>query len=384
MVSGTRYVKSKYRMHLIKNEVMKILLLGGTGFVGRHITIAALAANHTVTCLNRNVTAPDLFPEVEQLSADRNHDLDCLKGRQWDVVVDCNGYLPEWLEASCRLLRNKVGHYIFVSTGSVYDSCSGESDIDEKATVVSTKNLGQEYWGADYGGLKILCENCVKNHFPENSTVLRLGVVAGPYDPTDRVTYWVDRIARGGDIIIPCQPGSSLRFVDARDLADFTLKMAEEKMFGTYNVGGVQLTWRHWAKACQTVNSCSHKIHWLDRADLAGWEEGDKTRPFGAFPMIPGRVSSTPRQYNSSKAELAGLNYRPPENTARDIQSWNETRSIVALKDYPKGCSASVRAALDWGAAPEMHQWMAGLSVRDEKSLLSFCKDNQLLPPRPP
>ena len=182
---------------------MELLVLGGTQFVGRHLVEAALARDWRVTLFNRGQTNTDLFPEAEKLRGDRDPQispgLSALLGRRWDVVVDCNGYVPRLVRAAAEALRDAVGQYIFISTGSVYDFNQLQGEDDESAPLLTLKDPTTEEWfGPAYGGLKVLCEEAVAEIYGERALSLRLGIVAGPNDPTDRITYWV---ARGGDAL---------------------------------------------------------------------------------------------------------------------------------------------------------------------------------------
>ena len=351
---------------------MKLLVLGGTGFVGRHIVEAALAANHSLTCLNRNQTSPNLFPDVEQIVADRDADLAALQNRQWDVVIDCNCYLTEWVETTCRILQGNVGHYLFISTGSVYAPQQGQTFVDEDCPLQSTENLGQEYWNADYGGLKIRCEQIVEQYFPDRFTILRLGVVAGPQDPTDRITYWVDRIARGGNVLVPANPEAIINAIDVEDLAHFSLHLIQTGQGGVFNAGGPQLTWREWITACQQVYDQACTIIWVDRPAIAEWEEAQaEVRPFGLLPMVP-FTSKKPMLYSSEKAVAAGLMFSPLENTLGRIYRWHRQRTMV--EPSSAYCEKTLRKALDWGPGSQQYSWMAGMSAETEADLLQFCK----------
>jgi 2'-hydroxyisoflavone reductase len=306
---------------------MRILFLGGTQFVGRHMVAAALARGHTVTLFNRGQTNPELFPKAEKLRGDRDGGLDALKGRAWDTVIDVNGYVPRLVRDSAELLRDTVEHYIFVSTGSVYDFSQLKGHDDESAPLETLEDeTTEEYAGPAYGGLKVLCERVVEDVFAGRGLSLRLGVVAGPHDPTDRVTYWVTRVARGGQVLAPGAPDRPIQFIDARDLADFTMIAAEKRLAGIYNTIGRSVTWQEWLDACQTASSSDATYTWIDDEDFVRDNIDVRARPYGVIPMaVPANLAHL-FTMRSVRAEAAGLTYRPLVETARDILAWDRTR----------------------------------------------------------
>jgi 2'-hydroxyisoflavone reductase len=306
---------------------MKILFLGGTAFVGLHMVEAALSKGHEVTLFNRGQTNASLFPQAEKLRGDRDGGLDALKGRTWDAVIDVNGYVPRLVGDSARLLRNAVGQYIFVSTGSVYDFENLKPYADENAPLLTLEDKTTEVWnGPAYGGLKVLCENVVQDLYPQNHLILRLGVVAGPCDVTDRVTYWVTRAARGGRMLAAGAPEWRMQFIDARDLANFTVLGMEKKLNGIYNTIGNSITWRHFFDACQDAFHVKAEITWIDDMQFLKGNVDLYGREFGAIPMlIPAKFSDI-RTIKSEKALNEGMIFRSTLNTVRDVLAWDKTR----------------------------------------------------------
>lgn len=216
---------------------MNFLVLGGTQFVGRHIVEAALQRGHSVTLFNRG-NSPDVFPQLETLTGDRNGDLAALEGKTWDAVLDCCGYTPQQVEASARLLKNAVKQYLFISTISVYAALLQPVDgtlIDEDAELLRLKEPTQEVTSESYGPLKVLCEEVVKRYFPDNYLLIRPGFVVGPYDHTDRFSYFPWRVAKGGEVLVPAAGEQPIQYIDARDLATFTLSALEQSLTGAYN-----------------------------------------------------------------------------------------------------------------------------------------------------
>ena len=185
---------------------MNLLILGGTVFLGRHLVEAALARGHAVTLFNRGQHNPDLFPEVERLRGDRDGDLQALEGRRWDAVVDTCGYVPRVVRASAEMLAPNVDHYTFISSISVYADTS-KPGIDEQAPVGTLDDpTTEEVTGESYGPLKALCEQAAEAAMPGRVLNIRPGLIVGPHDPTDRFTYWVRRVAEGGEVLAPGNP----------------------------------------------------------------------------------------------------------------------------------------------------------------------------------
>ncbi|MCB1624365.1 MAG: NAD-dependent epimerase/dehydratase family protein [Pseudomonadales bacterium] len=214
---------------------LKILILGGTRFIGIHMAELAIARGHRLTFFNRGRTKSDLFPEVERILGDRNGKLDGLRDRQWDAVIDNSGYVPRHVRLSAELLAPNVGQYVFISSISVYPDFS--KPRDEQSPVGKILNEAVEEVDAEtYGPLKALCEVAAESAMPGRTTVLRPGLIVGPHDNTDRFTYWPARAAMGGEFIAPGSPRDSIQFIDARDLAQFALEAIERRIVGTFNV----------------------------------------------------------------------------------------------------------------------------------------------------
>ena len=198
---------------------LRILILGGTSFIGPHQVRYALERGHSVTLFNRGRTNGHLFPEVEKLVGDRNDNLEALKGREWDVVIDNSASRPRWVREAAQLLAGHVDQYLFVSTISVYADNS-IVNMDEDGPLLTLENPTPEALEdarANYGPLKALCEAEAERAFPNRTTVVRPGLIVGPGDGTDRFTYWPVRIDRGGEILAPGDPTDAVQFVDARD-----------------------------------------------------------------------------------------------------------------------------------------------------------------------
>ena len=207
---------------------MRLLVLGGTKFLGRAAVEAALERGHEVTLFNRGETNPDLFPKAEKLRGDRDGDLSALEGREWDAVIDPSGFVPRVVRASAELLRAS-GHYLFVSSGSVYAE-PYTPGYDESAPTVQLEDPDSEEVLEDYGALKAACEDVVREAFPEAHTNVRAGLIVGPHDGSGRFTYWPLRIAAGGEALAPAPPERLVQFIDVRDLGAW---LVTETQYGT-------------------------------------------------------------------------------------------------------------------------------------------------------
>jgi len=211
-----------------------LLILGGTGFIGPHMTEQALARGWKVTHFNRGRRDPDGVAGVERLTGDRDGQLDALKGRRWDAVIDNSGYVPRIVKMSAELLAPNVGQYLFVSSISAYASLA--TPQDETSPVAKLKDeTVEKIDGETYGGLKALCEQAAERAMPGRTTIVRPGYIVGPLDPTDRFTYWPVRVARGGEMLAPGTPADPIQVIDARDLTAWMLDLVEKRHFGIYN-----------------------------------------------------------------------------------------------------------------------------------------------------
>src|SRR6187397_859784 len=218
-----------------KPKPLKILILGGTRFIGLHMTALALARGHTLTYFNRDKTKTDRYREVERIKGDRDNQIDGLKDREWDVVIDNSGYVPRHVRLTAELLAPKVRQYVFTSSISVYPDFSVPRD--EKSPVGRMPDESVEKIDENtYGPLKALCEQAAQRALPGRTTVIRPGLIVGPDDNTDRFTWWPARAARGGEFIAPGAPADPFQVIDVRDLAAFAIKAAEENVTGTYNL----------------------------------------------------------------------------------------------------------------------------------------------------
>lgn len=327
---------------------MKLLILGGTRFVGRHLVEAARARGHEVTLFNRGKHSPAELTGVETIHGDRNSELDKLKGRRWDAVIDTCGYLPRAVRASAEILSGSVGRYVFISSLSVYADVS-RPGVDESAPVATLTDEQLEEanaidssgqpsavtYGELYAGLKALCERAAEEVLAGRVLVIRPGLIVGPDDYTDRFTYWVMRVARGGEVLAPGRPGRYVQLIDARDLAEWTVSMIERDETGVYNANGLthELTMARVLEECRAVSKSDASFTWVTDDFLLG----EKVAAWGEMPLwMPEEAAPQVRGFmfiNCQKAVGSGLRFRPLSDTIRDTLTWYETtRSTEELK----------------------------------------------------
>ena len=302
---------------------MRLLVLGGTSFLGRALARAALARGHSLTLFHRGVTGAGLFPEAERIHGDRDGGLAGLAGKQWDAVIDCSGYFPRVVGESSEFLREAVGRYLFVSTISVYAS-HAERGADETAPVGRLADEATEQkTGETYGPLKALCEEAVQRDLGTRATIVRPGLIVGPHDPTDRFTCWPRRLARGGEILAPGPADDPLQWIDVRDLALFLLELVERDLPGSFDATGpigATLTWRRFLEEGLAALDVEGELVWASADFLL--ERG--AVPFKTFPLwlpIPEYAGHYTRRL--ARATEAGLVTRSIAETVRDTWAWD-------------------------------------------------------------
>ncbi|MEI2433468.1 SDR family oxidoreductase [Lysobacter yananisis] len=310
-----------------KPQPLKLLVLGGTGFLGPHFVEAARKRGHTLTLFNRGKTNPDKFSgedyrDIEQLHGDRKTDLSALAGeRKWDAVLDTSAYVPADVTRSAKLLAPKVKQYLLVSTISVYAKNDVPSDETSTLAVLSDPNV-TEVTGETYGGLKALCEKAAEAELPGRTTVVRPGLIVGPGDNSDRFTYWPARADRGGEILAPGSAEDPTQFIDVRDLAAFLLACIERGHVGIYNADAEPgaLTMGALLRESQKAAGKKSTLTWAP----ADFLEAQKVAPWSDMPVwIPARGEYAGFGHTSvRKARAAGLSYRPLRDTVRDTLAW--------------------------------------------------------------
>lgn len=306
---------------------MKILILGGTVFVGRHLVEAAQARGHEVTLFNRGRHNADLFPQVEKLRGDRDGgDLDALAGCSWDAVIDTCGYIPRVVRQSAKLLASSVSSYAFISSISVYADTSAPG-VDEDSLVGTLEDAAtEEITGETYGPLKALCEQEVQAALPDRALIIRPGFIIGPHDPTDRFTYWPHRMALGGNVLAPGQPDQPVQVIDARDLAEWTIRLLEQGATGVYNATGPDylLTLGEILETCKTVSGSDARLVWVT-------DEFLKENAADSFTLLPFYLPASSGAdglmgASIAKAVAAGLTFRSLADTVNATLTWDNAR----------------------------------------------------------
>lgn len=309
---------------------MDILILGGTVFLGRHLVEAAQERGHTVTLFNRGQHNPDIFPEVERLRGDRNDNLQALEGRHWDAVIDTSGYLPRAVRATAELLAPNVDHYTFISSISAYGDTS-KFGIDEDAPVGTLDDPTTENIAENYGPLKALCEQAAEAAMPGRVLNIRPGLIVGPHDPSDRFTYWVHRVAEGGEVLAPGDPNAPFQVIHARDLADWTIRMVEQRRTGVFNATGPaeHMSLGDFLEIAQQATGSDASFTWLDDAFLVQQGAG----PWIEIPLwipVTDGVADGLLDVSIARALAAGLTLRPIAETVCDTLAWDRTRPADA------------------------------------------------------
>jgi len=325
---------------------LRILILGGTGFTGPYQVRYALSRGHKVTTFNRGKTHPGELPnEVEQLVGDRNGKLDALKDRQWDVAIDNPTTLPAWVRDAAQVLKGNVERYVFVSTISVYADTS--KGVDEtaplakydgsdpfKETLEAMKASGYK----TYGPLKALSEQEAEKWFPGKTLIVRPGLIVGPRDETDRFTYWPVRIDRGGEVLAPGAPTDPVQFIDARDLAEWTVRVVENRETGIYNATGPAkpLGIGGMLDGIKGALNSNAKFTWAP----ADFLKQQKVDAWSDMPVWTGDESGMART-SISRALAKGLTFRSLADTASEALAW--------FKSQPRGRQSHLKA----GVTPE-------------------------------
>lgn len=296
---------------------MKILIIGGTIFLGRHLVDAARARGHEVTLFNRGRHNPNLYPDVHRLRGDRTFDLTTLEGLAWDVVVDTCAFTPEDVDATARALAESVRRYIFVSSISVYRDWPA-SPVDE-----SSPTLYEEDGDAppDYGTLKGGCESVLEGLLPGRVLHVRAGLLLGPYENIGRLPYWLQRVSKYPEVIAPGDPERRVQLLDARDLADWVIVSAEQERNGRYNVAGLPRSVSMWEllETCVVTTGSMTELVWTSDETLL--QHG--VEPWSELPLwMPEDQGAAAFDVNVDRALGAGLDPRPWHETIRDTWSW--------------------------------------------------------------
>lgn len=306
---------------------MKILILGGTAFLGRHIVSVTVLRGHEVTVFHRGETMCDLPRGVTEIFGDRQNDLRLYLTGTWDAVVDTSGFVPAVVESSAQFFRSKVDRYVFISSISAYSSFSKIGITEDWPLLRSTSDNDNTY-----GVQKAECERVVRKLFGDRILIVRPGLIVGPFDPTDRFTYWPERVSQGGEILAPGKPDKLIQFIDVRDLADWIIKMVESHEVGTYNAVGpsTAVTMGEFLEICRTVCNNDARFTWVDECFLVSEGVGEwielpfwlrETEDYLGFLRIDGTRSYT-----------KGLSTRSIYETVSDTLRWSRERGLGGRK----------------------------------------------------
>jgi 2'-hydroxyisoflavone reductase len=332
---------------------LRILILGGTGFTGPYQVRYALARGHKLTLFNRGRRPKEWPGKVEELVGDRNTGkLDALEGREWDVCIDNPTTLPFWVRDAGQVLKGKVGHYVFISTLSVYAS-DADPGADETAALA-------QYKGADamketmetlranveglYGPLKALSEKEAETWFPGMTTIIRPTLIVGPGDESDRFTYWPVRLDRGGDVLAPGDGTDPVQYIDARDLAEWTIRMVEARTLGTFNAAGPRApeTMAEMLYGIRGATTAGARLHWVPTKFL----DEQKVQPWSDMPVwIPsGPETAGASRRSIARALAAGLTFRSLAQTTMDTLAWFNTLPADRQANLKAGLKAEREA----------------------------------------
>ena len=304
---------------------MRILVLGGTSFVGRAVVERAQSGGHALTLFSRGRTGTELFPQVERRTGDRDTgDYASLAGGRWDAVVDVSAYVPRHVREAADAVGASTGRYLLISTGSVYDRTSAQAPMTEDAARLPAEHGTEEVTSATYGPLKVACEDETWSRFGDRAVVVRPGVVAGPHDPTDRFTWWVRRAARGGRLAFAGRPDQPVQVVDSRDLAHLVVRLLEDGGSGTYNAVGPAepVTLAGVVAACAEAAGTSVEV-----------VEVDPSAVEPALPLVlPDAGHDVLFRRSAARARAAGLPATPLAQTAADVLAWDRGRGEPPLQ----------------------------------------------------
>jgi len=313
---------------------MNLLVIGGTIFLGRHLVRTALAAGYKVTTFNRGTYNLPEQNNVEQIHGDRTRDLQLLEGRHWDAVIDTCGMEASSVESSVEFFSRSTAKYVFISSISAFHNFR-ELNMTEKAEARILRVDQQQ----DYGSQKARCEQIVSERFAKNALLIRPGLIVGPYDATDRFTYWPQRISSGGEILAPGQENRHIQFIDVRDLSEWVIRIIASGKSGLFNATGPGFvyTMQQFLHDCISVCGVESKLTWMPDEKLKQAE----VKPWTELPLWIPESDTEYRGFmeiDCSKAQNTGLSYRSPSQTIQDTLQWY--RSVAAGRELKAGLSA--------------------------------------------
>ena len=327
-----------------ESKPLRVLILGGTGYIGPHMVREALRRGHEVSLFNRGRTDDDMFPDLQTFIGDRNNNLDALKGHKWDAVIDNSGYVPRQVADSARLLSGAASHYLFISSISVYASFRVANHEDSPLATMPDKSV-EEVTNETYGPMKALCEKMAAKEFGEDRlAILRPTYICGPGDRTDRYTYWPVRTMRGGDMLWPGRPSDPIQIIDVRDLANFTVDCIEQRTTGTFNTVTPpgEFTMGDLLEDCVAVTGAEMTPVWVSATILS---EHDALQYIPIWSSTEGEESKA-ALVSGARAFAEGLKNRPTRETARDTIAWWKTLPAERTADLRAGLSPEKEAEL--------------------------------------
>lgn len=329
---------------------MKLLILGGTKFLGRHVVEQALAAGHVVTLFNRDKTNPGLFAgEVEKVIGDRDTDLHQLSDRHFDACIDPSGYLPQQLEISGRVLKDVADRYVFISSISVYPRFVENLDESGELEVLADDVDRTVYNDQYYGAFKVLCEQAIEAAMPGRVLHVRSGLIVGPYDPTNRFTYWLERVSRGGQVLAPESPGFPVQMIHAADQARWLLKILESDRMGVYNVTSDNGTYTlgEIIDTAKRLTGSDAQPAWVSSEFLLAQE----VRPWMGLPLWLPEAQLNMSKVSARKAVDTGM-------------------TLMPLEDI-------IQSTIDWFRDEPEREWPAGMPEDQEQRLLETWREQE-------
>ena len=325
------------------DKPLKILIMGGTAFIGPAFAEMALARGHELAFFNRGRTNPHLFPQVERITGDRAvaEDVEQLRGREFDVVLDNSCYYPRVVDMVVDIVKDTVRQYVVISTVSVYAGYETVGMTEDAELAVLEDPTVEEVTGETYGGLKVLCEQAAQKVLPDRTTIIRPGLIVGPMDRTDRFTYWPVRVSRGGEVLAPGSPDQAIQFIDVRDLMSFTLRCIEAQRFGVFHCTGKagSITTGKMLQQSKEISGSDAEFTWAD----ADFLEAQEVSAWGEMPcwIPPEGEYAGFGSIDVSRAIAAGLTFRPLADTIRDTLEWWKIQP-----ENPDGPRSELRAGI--------------------------------------
>ncbi|MEP7311908.1 MAG: NAD-dependent epimerase/dehydratase family protein [Pseudomonadota bacterium] len=335
---------------------LRVLMLGGTGFIGPHTIEALRRGGHRITLFNNDKESAKKFPDLESLFGDRDGKIEALNGREWDVAIDNSGYVPRHVRLTADALKDRVGHYLFVSSISAYADLS-KPGIDETYRLGTLADPGVEKVTEEtYGPLKAACENVVRAAYGSRCSILRPTYIVGPGDSSDRFTYWPVRMSQGGEMLAPGTSGDPVQFIDVRDLAAFTAACAEHRYAGDFNVCNPprSVSMGQLLESSRKISRASTKVVWVDAKFIEAQKFQGNEIPI--WSPTEGEFAGA-SLVESARAVAKGLKFRSLDSTVADTLAWHTTRPSERREKLRAGLGPDQEHAL-------LEKWLQSKSSR--------------------